>query len=52
MGKGGGDIFSKFCNLLKRNTNDAHMLNFIQIPKKMNTVVTKFIQIGQTNPFL
>ena len=32
-------FFSTFFILLKRNTNDAHLQNFIQIPQKIKTGV-------------
>ena len=35
--KGGKIFFSTFFILLKRNTNDAHMQNFIKILRKMNS---------------
>ena len=46
-------MLSHFFILLQRNTNDAHMQNFIQIPQNMKTGfpnVTKLVKL--TLPFL
>ena len=43
-------FFYTFFILLKRNTNDAHIQNFIQIPQKKKDRSPKCIQIGQRYP--
>ena len=50
--KGKKYFFPHFFILLKRNTNDAHMQNFIQIPQKMKTGVQNvFKLVKDTLPF-
>ena len=45
-------FFSTFFVLLKRNTNDANIQNFIQIPQKMKTGVQNvFKLVKDTLPF-
>ena len=55
MGKKGGGgkyYFSNFIILLKRNTNYAHMQNFIQIPQKRKTGVPNVFKLVKvTLPF-